>query len=252
MAKTKADALIITCEHGGNRIPADLAAAFGPMRGLLATHRGWDPGALELARLMARRLRAPLFHSTISRLVVDLNRSERHPRIFSRATRALPADDRERLLQELYRPFRAEVAAAIQRDLSRAGKVVHISVHSFTPILAGTRRNADIGLLYDPGRRAERDLAAAWRTALSEKEPALRIRMNYPYRGTSDGHTTSLRGRFQPDRYSGIELEVNQAIVRAGGKKWRSIQSAIIESLADALAAPARPTARTSAPRQAE
>lgn len=252
MAKTKADALIITCEHGGNRIPADLAAAFGPMHGLLATHRGWDPGALELARRMARRLRAPLFHSTISRLVVDLNRSERHPRIFSPATRALPADDRERLLHEFYRPFRADVAAAIQRDLRRAGKVVHISVHSFTPILAGTRRNADIGLLYDPSRRAERDFAAAWRAALREREPALRIRMNYPYRGTSDGHTTSLRGRFQPDRYGGIELEVNQAIVRAGGKKWRSIQSAIIDSLAGALAAPTRPAARASAPRQAE
>lgn len=235
MARPKRDVLVLTCEHGGNRVPREHAAAFRPLRGMLATHRGWDPGALALSSQMARTLAAPLLAATVSRLVVDLNRSEGHPRVFSRITAALSEEARERLLDTHYRPFRERVAATIGHEVRRGRRVVHVSVHSFTPVLAGKRRNAEIGLLYDPRRAEERTFAAAWRATLQTADPRLRVRMNYPYLGTSDGHTTSLRGRFQPDVYVGIELEVNQALVRAGGVRWKLVRRAIAHSLAAAL-----------------
>lgn len=234
--KQRPDAIILTCEHGGNRVPRHLTQAFKPLAGMLATHRGWDPGALALARRLSRRFRAPLFESTTSRLVVDLNRSEHHPRVFSRVSGSFPAAERTRLLDSLYRPFRSEVAAAVREATNRGRKVVHISVHSFTPVLAGVRRNADIGLLYDPKSETERAVAAAWRSAIRSINPDLLVRMNYPYRGTADGHTTSLRGRFQPDRYVGIELEVNQKLVRLGGATWARTQACLVDALARALA----------------
>ena len=40
------DALIITCEHGGNEVPAAYAPLFAGHEALLPTHRGWDAGAL--------------------------------------------------------------------------------------------------------------------------------------------------------------------------------------------------------------
>lgn len=236
MARAKTEALILTCEHGGNRVPREYAAAFRPLRGMLATHRGWDPGALVLSRRFAKVLLAPLFAATVSRLVVDLNRSEGHPRVYSRVTAALPEDRRQRLLAKHYRPFRGRVAAEIAAEVRRGRRVVHVSVHSFTPVLAGEIRNADIGLLYDPRRPGERALAAAWRKVIRSLDPKLRVRMNYPYLGTSDGHTTSLRGRFRPGDYIGIELEVNQALVRAGGARWAGVQGVLTRSLALALA----------------
>ena len=36
----------LTCEHGGNRIPREYAHLFRGARAVLASHRGWDPGAL--------------------------------------------------------------------------------------------------------------------------------------------------------------------------------------------------------------
>lgn len=232
--KPRADRLIVTCEHGGNRVPARYRSLFARAAGTLRTHRGWDPGALPLARRMARALGAPLDFSTVSRLVVDLNRSETHPRVVSRWTAALLPDQRERLLERFYRPFRRRVAERVSGTIRAGNRAVHVSVHSFTPVLGGVRRNADIGLLYDPRRLGERALAAAWRAALARHSPALRIRMNYPYLGTSDGHTTSLRGRFQPDRYVGIELEISQRLVRSGAR-WKAVQAAIVSSLAEAL-----------------
>ena len=53
------------------------------------------------------------------------------------------------------------------------------------------------------------------------RETSLRVRMNYPYQGRSDGHTTALRRLFGSGEYIGIELEVNQALV--GTKYWKYV-----------------------------
>ena len=103
--------ILITCEHGGRKIPAEYVGKFAEHQALLETHRGWDPGALNLARQLAKSLDAPLVFSETSRLLVDVNRSEHHRALFSLVSRALPRDERTRILDEYYRPYRAEVAA---------------------------------------------------------------------------------------------------------------------------------------------
>ena len=77
-------------------------------------------------------------------------------------------------------------------------------------------RTADIGMLYDPGRPGEVAFATAWIDALRAADPTLRLRRNYPYLGKSDGVTQVMRRSYPPDRYVGIELEVNQRYVEAG------------------------------------
>lgn len=208
------DGVIVTCEHGGNRIPAAWAHLFEGAEAVLESHRGWDPGALRMARAIARRLGAPLFHATVSRLLVELNRSLGHPSLFSAFTRDLPRADRERILEEHYFPYRREAESAI----AAGGRVLHLSVHSFTPVLDGKVRSVDVGLLYDPARRAEKEFCLAWQAALERRLPGLRIRRNSPYRGASDGFTTYLRRRFPERRYLGVELEVSTGtgIDRAG------------------------------------
>ena len=89
MAKT--DHFLITCEHGGNRIPSRYRHLFAGFEALLQTHRGYDAGALALAGELARALAAPMFAAATSRLLVDLNRSIGHPRLYSEATRGAPA-----------------------------------------------------------------------------------------------------------------------------------------------------------------
>jgi len=51
--------------------------------------------------------------------------------------------------------------------LTRGDRVIHVAVHSFTPTLRGVRRNADVGLLYDPARPGELALARRWRAVRS-------------------------------------------------------------------------------------
>lgn len=202
--------LVVTCEHASRHVPADCRGLFAGHEALLRSHRGWDPGSLAAARTLAREAGAPLFAGTVSRLVVDLNRSEHHPRLFSEVTRALPRARREALLDGWYRPFRAEVEDVVRRASANGRRVVHISVHSFAPSLGGKVRHADVGLLYDPSR--ERAFADELAAALGEALPDLRVRRNYPYRGVADGHTTALRRAFPKRRYQGIELELSQGL----------------------------------------
>ena len=52
--------IVISCEHGGNRIPARYREWFTRHRALLASHRGFDPGALRAQHAKPREPRVGL------------------------------------------------------------------------------------------------------------------------------------------------------------------------------------------------
>ena len=235
MARRRQFFLLVTCEHGGNRVPSRWRALFAGHEALLASHRGLDIGSLEVARRMAAAFGAPLVAARTTRLLVDLNRSRGHPRLFSPVTRPLRRAERDRILARHYEPYRREVETSVARQVAAGRRVLHVSSHSFTPELDGEVRDADVALLYDPSRRAERRFCDAWHAALAAADPALRVRRNYPYPGKADGLTTHLRRLFPGNRYLGIELEVNQRHPLAGGTSWRRLQRSVIAALAEAL-----------------
>jgi len=144
---SRTDCLVLTCEHGGNRIPRPYAHLFHGSAKLLASHRGWDRGALPLARLLSRELRRPLLAVTWSRLFVEANRSPTNRHIWSDFTKGLPYEERRQILEQWWRPHREQVERAVADAIARGHRVVHIAVHSFTPELDGDVRNADVGLL---------------------------------------------------------------------------------------------------------
>lgn len=225
---------IVTCEHGGNHIPKPYRELFKGHEALLATHRSYDLGALGYARKLAARLGAPLYSAATSRLLVDLNRTPGHPRIFSEITRSLDDATKRAILEKVHTPHRRTVQTAVQEGLAAGQWVLHVACHSFTPVLNGQVRSMDVGLLYDPGRKAERRFCDLWKTDLATKAPALRVRRNAPYKGASDGLATYLRTLF-PKGYLGIELELNQHDFIENRARWQALTTAVIESLAAAL-----------------
>ena len=152
-------------------------------------------------------------------------------------TRAAPAQTRAQIVEQHYRPYRMQVERLIGRAVARGHRMIHISSHSFTAELDGRVRGADVGLLYHPGRRREAEVCARWKETLAALAPQFRVRRNYPYAGKGDGLTSHLRLRFAPCDYVGIELEVNQGIVFATGRRWTALRRMLIDSLRTACAA---------------
>jgi hypothetical protein len=93
-----------------------------------------------------------------------------------------------------------------------------------------------VGLLYDPRREGEVALCARWQAALSGGEAGWRVRRNYPYQGKADGLTAALRKRYTDAEYVGVELEVNQRIVVAAGRRWAALRTSVAAALRAAAA----------------
>jgi len=204
---------------------------------MLASHRGYDAGALVMAQELAQRLDVPLVGSTVSRLLVDLNRSLGHPKVYSSNIQSAPVEIRASIVGQYYQPYRTEVETRVRRGIELGCRVVHVSCHSFTPQLDGLVRNCDVGLLYDPARHGEVGLSKAWQEAIQTASPHCKVRRNYPYAGKNDGLTTTLRRRHSAEEYVGIELELNQKLVVKPARRWENLRVMLIESLLRALEA---------------
>src|SRR5690606_11229106 len=120
---------------------------------------------LELARMLSRSLGAPLFYSKTSRLLVELNRTLGHRQLFSEFSRPLDERERAKLIEKYYRPYREAVENRIAAALTES-PVLHVSVHSFTPVMRGYERPTDLGLLFDPARMRESAYCHDWRLEL--------------------------------------------------------------------------------------
>lgn len=244
MASCPETGLVLTSEHGTAAVPARYVQLFRGAEELLASHRAVDLGTAELTGYLARRTGVRPHRTRVTRLLVDCNRSPGHPGLYSEFSRDLPAAERERLLERYYRPYRDAVEADVARGIDAGRTVLHVSVHSFARVLDGRERNADVGLLYDPGRAQESALCRQWQSLL-QAEPGLRVRRNYPYRGVADGLATWLRRRFPPGRYVGIELEVCQDIAAGGDPRWGRLKRLLGGSLEAVMASACSASART-------
>lgn len=228
--------IVISCEHGGNDVPKAYSVLFQDQREALASHRGWDIGALPVAQELATKLAAPLFFTTITRLLIDTNRSPSNKALFSKISKTLSPSERKAIIQHYHRPHREQVEAIIGSTTKRENLVIHLAIHSFTPTLNGVTRRTDIGLLYDSQRQQEQKFCRKWQGALAAACPDLTIHRNSPYRGASDGLATWLRKLHQTG-YLGIEVEINQRLLPSAPEQAK-ISTLLLETLGSCLDTP--------------
>lgn len=202
-------AVVLSCEHASNNIPSHLKKVFTKAEEALQTHRAFDLGALELFELMNSGYIAHKKSATVSRLLVDVNRSLYRRTLFSEFTKHLTKVEKEQILNDYYYTFRDSFEREV-RNLWQQDKIVlHLSVHSFTPNLKGEIRHTDFGILYNPERKEEKFFAKMWKTELNKLLPDYRVRFNYPFRGKPDGFVRHFRD-MESENYLGIEFEMNQ------------------------------------------
>ena len=203
--------LVLTCEHANNFIPDEYCHLFEHEQHVLNTHEGFDPGAFDLYQSLKHLADFSKFQ-VIGRLLIETNRSIGHRSLFSRFSNILPQAEKDYLISEYYLNYRDAVQKEIEKLDAANSEIVHLSIHTFTPVLKDVVRNADIGILFDPAQKSEKDFSQKLKTGLQEQLPELKIRFNYPYLGKADGFTTYLR-KSKLSNYSGIEIEVNQKLV---------------------------------------
>lgn len=209
--------IIITCEHASNKIPVEWQYLFASniAQKDLNDHHGIDLGAkhaaLYFAKFFSKYFSCDLEVAKYSRLLIELNRSINHNNLFSKYTNCLDNNKKSIIIDKIYKLYRTKIEQIIERNINLKQKIIHLSIHSFTPILNNQVRNTDIGILYDPKRGLEKKLCKLIKTNyIIDKNNKYKLRLNYPYKGYTDGFTTYLRKIFDEDNYIGLEIEINQ------------------------------------------
>ncbi|AXT25566.1 N-formylglutamate amidohydrolase [Ruegeria sp. AD91A] len=179
--------VVLLCEHAGREIPQKLGD-LGVSEEVQSSHRGWDIGAEAVARQLAGHLQAPLILQRYSRLVIDCNRpldapDSIPPHSFGERIPAnlnLTAPERVARQNEIVAPLNA----AIENMLDRVPRRLAVSIHSFTPNVAGGGRPWHAGFL----TRTDQPTGQAIIDHIFDRRPDLQLALNQPYQidGDSD------------------------------------------------------------------
>lgn len=224
--------LLVTAEHASRAVPDELAN-LGLVPAVFETHVAWDPGVKEVATWVAKHYEAPLLLGEWSRLVADLNRSGHTPPAVPEIAFGVPVPANHNLSDGLrhervakyHTPYWDKARDHVRRLLESHERVLHLSVHSFTPEYENEVRDVELGVMMDPERPLERRLADDWLVRLAEA--GYDAKENEPYDGRADALVTGLRGEFEVERYAGMEIEINQCFL----SHLRKVADTMIEIL---------------------
>jgi len=213
---------IFTCEHASPMLPPGYGT-LGLGAEALQSHASYDIGAADLVKVLAARFEKHPFMGNYSRLLVDLNRAPDHPAAIPEnsfglevpGNQRLTAEDRAIRIERYHAPYRQAISRAVNRTIGDGRLCLLISVHSFASVLDGEVRAAPVGVLFDPARALETRIGMAMLAAV--RSCGLEARPNYPYSGIDDGLYVDLRRQFDVADYAGVEIEVRQTELAAGG-----------------------------------
>ena len=206
----KKTVLVLSCEHASEYIPENI---FDKMRSPPAfnTFQTFDPYAKELTKSIANTLKCDYFLGDISRFILDLNKKNAYS--FSKWSRQhFSEGDKHDLLEKYYQPYRQKLTQNIEMHIENGCQILHLSVHTFNNESRYLDDNAAIGLLYNPNRHGEKEVARIWNELLIKRTP-YRVRLNFPRSGRHNNLTSSLRKDYPESDYLGLEIEANISLL---------------------------------------
>ncbi len=206
--------LVLTCEHAGNELPPNVEFNDREEE-WLEDHWGWDIGAERIVRAMVERESAVAILSRYSRLLCDVNRRRDQWDLVRPHVHGEPigfnddlteADIRERV-ERYHVPYHDAADACLEEVTELNPDVFLLSVHTFTPVLAGEVRDLEIGLLFDHDQEPYAD-------DLEEELAAeqLDVVRNEPYSG-KEGFIYSVERHGSNHDVRFLEIEIRNDLV---------------------------------------
>ncbi|MBM84892.1 MAG: hypothetical protein CMM47_02575 [Rhodospirillaceae bacterium] len=217
--------ILFTSDHNGARVPAALDG-LGVAQHEMRRHVAYDIGIDAVARDLSERFEAPLIASNYSRLVIDCNR---HPDTAGSipvvsdytvvpANCDLMASQRAEREREIFAPYHKAIGARINAIRGRGSDYapIVIALHSFTPVIEGTFRPWDIGILWKDDQR----LAAPMIEVLA-RDTTINVGDNKPYSGSNPAGFTVDHHVEPLDLLAiGVEFRQDRIEFQSGAERW--------------------------------
>lgn len=223
-------------DHAGRAIPRALGD-LGVPAAEMDRHIAWDIGIAATGERLAAALDACFIRQTYSRLVIDCNRKPEAPDLAPAESDGTPIPanvglrdaDRARRLAEIHQPYQSAIGELIADRRVRGQPTVLVSLHSFTPSMAGVARPWLYGVLHRNDSPFSDAVLAALRTRFGDQAGD-----NQPY--AMDGRDNTIPRHADGNGLDYLELEIRQDLI-AGADGQRGAAALLADLLPAALAA---------------
>lgn len=199
---------LLTCEHASEHFPPPWKLEGKDAR-LAGTHWAFDPGAREIVHELAAALDAPAVLARFSRLVIDPNRDLESNTLFRsdadheliHLNLGITDADRNERIERCYRPYHR----ALDQAMAQCACPLAFSVHTFTDLYQGQRREMEIGVLFDD------EEALAEELGMELARAGFVVAMNAPWSGR-EGLMYSVDHHARAHGRRALEIEARQDV----------------------------------------
>ena len=231
--------VLLAGDHVSNEIPKSLHN-LGLDAESLEQHIAYDIGTRKLINHLSQHLDAPAVLAGYSRLVVDLNRSLEDDSVMPEVSdntvipgnQNMSAEHRKQRIHSFYTPYRRAIDSMLHRFRDNGIVPAFISIHSFTPEMAGFARPWHVGILWDKDPRIPVPLMQNLRA----HPDGFNIGDNEPYSGKHPADYT-IDHHAEASGIPHVSIEIRQDLVDTedGAERWATIlDDALRDILADA------------------
>jgi predicted N-formylglutamate amidohydrolase len=216
--ENKESNFLIICDHASKYVPTKYKG-LGLDNNTLNTHIAYDIGVKEVATLIAKSLKCPLIMSNFSRLLIDANRGIDDPTLIMKISDGkiihgnkdisflVDCKEKKQRINFYYNIYHNKISEIIERLEKKKKNPAIISIHSFTPIFAGNKREIELGILWDSDNR----LPDIFFDYLNKNHKDINVGNNKPYSGRMKNDTLHRHGTKQG--LANILIEIRQDLI---------------------------------------
>lgn len=218
---------VILADHAANYIPPKYKN-LGLDEKQLQMHIAWDPGSLAVAKILSQMFDAPLIYSTISRLIIDNNRSHDREDLIPKISEYIRIKGNENIskaehqkrINNYHIPYHNAISDLLDEREKTGMNSIIMSIHSFTPTYNKIMRPWEIGLIPGINEKFTKSLF----DALKKDKSQFNVGWNEPYAALHGvHHTMDIHSDKRGLHGSMIEIRNDEIANYYGIDKWAGV-----------------------------
>ncbi len=227
--------VLIVVDHASNHVPDNIDLGISPQ--FVEDHIAFDRDTAPIARMMTENADYLAVLSTVSRLVVDINRYPDEIAVIPQRSDGveipgnhISAEEKQARLDSYFTPYHDRVRALVS-DLKPS---LVVSLHSFSPTLRSNlqlQRPWDIGILYN-----EYETASRFAIQFLEEDTVLNVGDQLPYSGKELNATMNRHCEAIGQPYIGVEIRQDLIMEEVGQRRFADILLRTCDKIRTALA----------------
>ncbi|MBT3915008.1 MAG: N-formylglutamate amidohydrolase [Rhodospirillaceae bacterium] len=226
--------MLLVCDHASKAVPSGMNN-LGLEEATMNLHVGWDIGAAEVARRLAKDLNCMAVLAGYSRLVIDNNRQPGDPTGIPAASDDIIIPGNQDLSEaeqiartdQFFWPYHHAITEAIAHLWRNGLPPAVFSVHTFTPSMNGEDRLWHIGVLWNRDPRMAEPLIQK----LRDHGEGFHVGDNQPYSGKDIAFSLDMHAGGAGLPHCAVEIRQDLVTSPSGAEFWAEVLSEVLRDI---------------------